>query len=405
MPKLRTALAALSFAIAIGAWTDAHPQEKKPITIGVLTDLSGVYSDLTGKGSVLAAQLAIDKFKGEVDGRPIKLLSADHLHKLELGSSIVRQWLDVDKVDAIVDVPNSGILLAVQEIVRKADRGVIIASGGQTSRFTNEACSPYGFQWTSNSTAIARGLATMAQAPDAKTWFLIQPDYAFGDAIAKDLEVAIPANGGKVLQKIKHPLNNADFGSHLLQAQASKANVVAFLNAGSDLANSLKQADDFGIAKSQKLATSSLFITTVKAVGLDLTKGLIAANGYYWDQSPEARQWSQAFIAKSGVAPTAFQIGVYSGVLHYLKAVEQAWSDDREKIVAAMRAMPVNDEFVKSGKAREDGAMVSDMLLLQVKSPAESKGEWDFFKILRTIPGDQAYGPLSESRCPLLKNG
>lgn len=407
MKNLFKPLTALGSAALLSLGLAAHAQEQKPITIGVLTDLSGVFSDETGEGSVVAAQIAIDAFGGAVKGRPIRFLTADHQHNPEVGSNIARQWIDQEQVDLILDVPNSSVLLAVQEVVRTSPHTLLIASGGQTGAFANEACSPYGFQWTTNSFATSSGLAGLAEAPDAKKWFFIQADYAYGDSVTKDLSAAVQGQGGEVVGLVKHPLNNNDFASYILQAQASNADVVALISSGADLANVLKQAAEFGVT--QKLATTNLFVTTVKSVGLDLVKGLIVSDAWYWNATLETAEWSAEFRKRhsKSQAPTAVQIGVYSAVNHFLKSVDAASGTDRDSILEMFRTTPVNDVFVQDGKVREDGLMAHDMVILQARTPEDLIGgdDWDVFTILQTIPGDQVYEDLSRSRCPLLRKG
>ncbi|MHC0054593.1 ABC transporter substrate-binding protein [Actibacterium sp. D379-3] len=399
----RRAIIASAAAMSLLLGHPAAAQDKDHVTVGVLTDMSGIFSDITGEGSVLAAKMAIDAFGGEVAGRPIRLLVGDHLHKPEVGSNIARQWIDEENIDAIVDLPNSSVLLAVVEVARDKGHAVILAAGGQTSRFANEACSSFGFQWVTNSYATAHGLAGLATEEGARKWFLIQPDYAYGDAVAKDISAAVTDVGGEIVGLIKHPLNTSDYASYILQAQASGADVIALLNSGADLVNALKQTAEFGVT--QKLVTSNLYPITARAVGLDTVKGLISSDGYYWNQSEEAAKWSAEFMSRhsKGQAPSAVQIGVYSAVTHFLKAFEAAETKDRDGISNAMRALPVNDQFVSDGIARADGLMVHDMLLMQAKAPDEAASGWDVFNILRRIPGDQAYADLSTSLCPLVK--
>ncbi|MGY3606509.1 MULTISPECIES: ABC transporter substrate-binding protein [unclassified Bradyrhizobium] len=371
------------------------------ITIGVLNDQSGPYADGSGKGSVVAAQMAIEDFGGSVLGKPVKLISADHLQKVDVATSIARKWLDVEQVDLILDVPNSGILLAIQDIVRNKS-GILIAAGGGTSKFTAEACSPYGFMWVYDSYALANAMGRAVTESGGKSWFFLPVDYAWGEALSADLTAAIKASGGTVVGSVKTPLNTADFSSFLLQAQASKADVVALLNAGSDTINSVKQANEFGITQSQRLATGLFYLTDAHAVGLKEAQGLIVSDGYYWDRTPETRAWAERFQKRQGRMPTSVQMGVYSAALHYLKSVAAAGSDDREAIANKIRELPVRDPMVPDGRVRADGIMLHDILLLQVKKPQESKGEWDLFKILSATPGDKAFRPLDQSTCPLV---
>jgi branched-chain amino acid transport system substrate-binding protein len=397
----RKSLAGLIASIAIAI--SPLPVQAGPdgITVGVLNDQSGPYADTTGQGSVVAAQMAIEDFGGSVLGKPIKLLSADHLEKVDVGTAIARKWLDVDKVDLIVDVPNSGILLAVQEIVRNKS-GILIAAGGGTSRLTDDACSPYGFMWVYDSYALANSMGRAVTKSGGKSWFFLPVDYAWGEALSTDLTAAVKASGGTVVGSVKTPLNTADFSSFLLQAQASKADVVALLNAGHDTINSVKQANEFGLTQSQRLATGLFYLNDAHAVGLQLAQGLIVSDGYYWDRTPETRAWAERFQKRMGKMPSSPHMGVYSAVLHYLKSVAAAGTDDRDAIAARIRELPVKDAMVPDGRVRADGTMLHDILLLQVKKPEESKGEWDLFNVLSATPGADAFRPLEQSKCPLV---
>jgi branched-chain amino acid transport system substrate-binding protein len=399
--KSLVTLAALTFAVAMSTLTPALAGPDG-IKIGVLNDQSGPYADITGEGSVIAAQMAIEDFGNNVLGKPVQLITADHMEKVDVATSIARKWLDVDKVDLIVDVPNSGILLAIQEIVRNKS-GILIAAGGGTSKFTGEACSPYGFMWVYDSYALANTMGRAVTATGAKTWFFLPVDYAWGEALSADLGAAIRDSGGTVLGSVKTPLNTPDFSSFLLQAQASKADVVALLNAGADTINSVKQANEFGLTHSQRLATGLFFLNDAHATGLKTAQGLIVADGYYWDRTPETRAWAERFQKRhNGRMPSSIQMGVYSAVLHYLQSVAAAGSDNRDAIAKKIRELPVHDAMVPNGRVREDGVMLHDILLMQVKKPEESKSEWDLFKILSATPGDKAYRPLDKGNCPLV---
>ncbi|GGC77379.1 ABC transporter substrate-binding protein [Chelatococcus reniformis] len=396
------AAAALGLALLHGGGTAVAGPDG--ITIGVLNDQSGPYADITGQGSVIAARMAVEDFGGRVLGKPVKLIFADHQQKPDVANTIARKWLDADKVDLIVDVPNSGILLAVQEIVRNTS-GILIAAGGGTSRFTSEACSPYGFMWVYDSYALANSMGRAVTAQGGKSWFFLPVDYAWGEALSADLSAAVQASGGTVTGSVKTPLNTADYSSFLLRAQASKADVVALLNAGADTINSVKQANEFGIVSGgQRLATGLFYLNDARSVGLDTAQGLLVADGYYWDQTSETRAWAERFQKRhNGRMPSSIQMGVYSAVLHYLKSVAAAGSDNRDDIARKIRELPVRDAIVPDGRVREDGIMLHDILLLQVKTPAESTGEWDLFKIVKTTPGSQAFRPLEQSKCPMIK--
>ena len=373
------------------------------VKIGVLNDMSSLYSDATGKGSLTAAQMAVADFGGSVKGMPIEVTSADHLNKPDVGSMIARTWYDTNKVDAIVDVPTSSVALAVQQITREKNR-VFLISGAGASDLTGPACSPNGIHWTYDTFALSNvaGKAMVARGED--TWFFLTADYAFGLALERDAANVVKGNGGKVLGAARAPLNTQDFSSFLLQAQASKAKVVALANAGGDTQNAIKQGYEFGLqGQGQKLLALLLNITDVHSLGIRAAQGMIATEGFYWDMDDATRAFSKRFFEKEGHMPTMIQAGVYSAVMHYLKAIDATGTDEAKAVVAQMKAMPINDFFAKNGRIRDDGRMVHDMYLVQVKSPTESKSEWDLYKILATIPGDEAYRPLSTGECPLVQ--
>lgn len=374
------------------------------IKIGVMTDVAGTFGDISGMGSAVAARMAVEDYGGQVLGKPVEVVFADHQNKPDVANTIARRWLDVEGVDLIVDVPNSGILLAMQEIVR-GKSGLLIAAAGGTSRFTDEACSPYGFQWVYDSYALANSMGRAVTGDGARSWFFLPADYAWGEAMSADLSRAVTQSGGRVVGSVKTPLGTPDFSSFLLQAQASRVDVVALLSAGADTINAVKQAHEFGLtASGQRLATGLFYLNDARAVGLGTAQGLIAADGYYWDTDPETRRLAARFGTRhGGRMPSSIQLGVYSAVTHYLTSVAAAGSSDRDAISAKMRALPVNDPIVKNGRVRADGIMLHDILLLQVKTPAESKGEWDLFNVLKRTPGEQAFRPVADSRCPLLK--
>ncbi len=372
------------------------------VKIGVLTDMAGVTADITGKGSLVAAQMAVQEFGSTVLGKPIQVISGDHQHKNDLGASIARQWYDTDKVDVIVDVPNSAIALAVQGIAKQSKK-LVIFSGAGTTALTNEQCSPYGFHWTYDTYAMAHGTASAVVKAGGKSWFLLASDYAFGAQLAKDTSEVVLAEGGKVLGTLKHPLNLADFSSLLLQAQSSGANVIGIANAGNDTINAIKQAGEFGITqKGQSLAAMILMINDVHSLGLKAAQGTYLTTASYWDLNAKTRAWSKAFMEKTGAMPSMLQAGVYGSVLHYLKAVKAAGTDDADKVAAAMRSMAINDAFTENAKIREDGRVLRDMYLAKVKTPGNSKYAWDYFEIVRKIPATDSVMPLSESKCPLV---
>ena len=372
------------------------------VTIGVLTDESGVFSALSGVGSVEAARMAVEDFGGMVAGKPIRLIDADHQNKTDLGVEIARRWIDREGVDAIVDVPNSAIVLAVQELARERNRALLVSTAG-TADLTGKACSPVGIHWTWDTYAFAASSAKSIVRQGGDTWFFLTADFAFGQAMQRDATRFIEAAGGKVLGGVRHPLGTADFSSFLLQAQSSGAKIVALANGGSDMTNSIKQASEFGIQKDgQTLAALAAYITDVHAVGLDGAQGLLLTTAFYWDRTEASRAWSKRFFARRNAMPTQAQAGVYSVVTHYLKAVAATGSDDAKTVVAKMREMPVNDFFAENGHIRADGRMVHDMYLAEVKKPSESRYPWDYYRILETIPGDEAFRPISEGGCPLV---
>ena len=375
------------------------------VKLGVLTDMSSLYSDATGKGSLAAAEMAAEDFGGKVLGKPIVVIGGDHLNKPDVGANIARQWYDEQQVDAILDVPTSSITLAVQEITKQKDK-ILIISGGGSSDLTGKACSPNGIHWTYDTYALSHVAGkAMAERGD-KNWFFITADYAFGHQLESDASAVVKSSGGQVLGGVRAPLNTADFSSYLLQAQASHAQVVALAMAGGDTQNAIKQAHEFGLTKSgQKMLALLAQITDIHSLGLETAQGLIFTEGFYWDMNDETRAWSKRFYERMHRMPTMIQAGVYSSAMHYLRAIEAAGTDDAKPVLAKMRAMPVNDFFAKGGHIREDGRMVHDMYLVEVKTPAESTGEWDIYKILATIPGNEAYRPLNEGGCPLVAKG
>ncbi|HEY0439740.1 MAG TPA: ABC transporter substrate-binding protein [Xanthobacteraceae bacterium] len=374
------------------------------VKIGVITDHNGFLASISGRGSVLAAKMAIEDFGGKVLGKPIELVDADHQNKPDIASGIARKWIDADGVDMIADLTNSSVALAVQSVAKEKNV-IAITAGAGTTELTGKQCSPTGFHWVWDTYATATGTGKAMMAQGADTWFFITADYAFGHASERDLTKLVKDSGGKVLGSVQHPTNTQDFSSFLLQAQASKAKVIALANGGTDTSNSVKQASEFQIAKGgQKLMGLVIFISDVHAMGIDKAEGLLLVTGFYWDRTEESRKWSKRFMEQyNGVAPTMVQAGVYSSTMHYLKAVQAAGTDAADKVVAKMRELPINDFFATNGKIREDGRMVHEMYLVQVKGPSESKHPWDYYKIVSAIPGDQAFRPLAESDCPLVK--
>ena len=373
------------------------------VKIGVLTDMSSLYADATGKGSLAAVEMAVADYGGKVKGKPVQVISADHQNKPDVGVNIARNWYDNEKVDAIFDVPTSSVALPISALTREKNK-ININSGGGSSDITGAACSPNTVHWTYDTYALSNvaGKAMVQRGEDS--WFFITADYAFGMALERDAANVVKELGGKVVGDVRHPLNSSDFSSYLLQAQASKAKVVALANAGGDTTNALKQAAEFGLMKSgQKLIALLLEITDVHSLGLKDAQGLILTDAFYWDRDDDTRAFSNRFLAKVGHMPTMIQAGLYSATMHYLKAIEAIGTDEAPKVMEQMRAMPINDFFARNGKIRIDGRMVHDMYLFEVKKPEESKGEWDLYKLLATVPGDQAFRPLDKGGCPLVK--
>jgi len=372
------------------------------VKIGVITDLSGLYSDLSGQGSIIAAQMAVADFGGKMLGAPIQIVSADHQDKPDVAASKARDWFDTQGVDVIVDGVHSGAGLAVSKVANEKHR-VFIDSGAGSTRFTNEDCNPYTIHYVYDTYATGSVTGKAVVQHGGKSWFFITADYAFGKSLQQDTTTAITAVGGKVLGSALAPLNAPDFSSYLLQAQGSGAQVIGLANAGGDTINSIKAASEFGINKKQTLAGLLVFITDIHALGLQVTQGMYVASGFYWDMNDDTRKWSKAFFAKANKMPTMVQAGVYSSTLEYLRAVQAAGTDDADAVMKKLKEMKLNDVFVKNGYIRADGRMVHEFYLFQVKSPGESKGLWDYYKPIATVPGDQAFQPLSLSRCPMIK--
>ncbi|OYU48939.1 MAG: ABC transporter permease [Rhizobiales bacterium PAR1] len=398
------ALAFRSALIALGLCGAAQAQVSDDVVkIGVLTDMTGVTADITGKGSVLAAEMAVKEFGGTILGKPIQIIFADHQHKVDVGSSITRQWFDIDKVDAIVDVPNSGVALAVQSLARDKKK-IVMYSGAGTTALTNEQCSPYGFHWTYDTYAVSRGTAAAVVKAGGSSWFMLASDYAFGHQLQKDATEVVEANGGKVIGAVRHPLNTADFSSFLLRAQSSGAKVIGIANAGNDTVNAIKQAGEFGLVEQgQSLAALIFFLQDVHSLGLKATQGTYLTTASYWDIDEPSRAWSKQFMERAGMMPSMLHAGVYGAVLHYLKAIKQAGTDDPDKVAAAMKAMPINDAFTRDAKIRADGRVLRDMYLARVKKPGDSKGPWDYFEIVRKIAPEESVWPLSETKCAAAK--
>jgi len=371
------------------------------VKIGVLNDMSGLYADIAGPGSVLAAQMAVEDFGKSLK---VEIVSADHQNKPDVGASIARQWFDTEKVDVIVDVPTSSVALAINEIAREKKKA-FLNSGAATSDLTGKNCSPNTVHWTYDTWMLAHGTGSAIVKTGGDSWFFLTADYAFGHALERDTENVVKAGGGKVVGKVRHPLNTQDFSSFLLQAQASKAKIIGLANAGGDTINSIKQASEFGITQSgQNLAGLLVFLTDVHGLGLKIAQGLILTETFYWDLNDSTRAWSKRFVEKSGGKyPTMVQAGVYASILHYLRAIEASKTDDGTKTIAKMKEMPTDDPLFGKGTIRADGRKIHPAYLFEVKKPAESKGPYDYYKLRTTIPADQAFRPLSEGNCPLVK--
>ncbi len=401
---LITRVLVLTIAL-IAATATAHAQISDGIVkIGVMNDQSGTYADITGPGSTTAARLAVEDFGAAKKGLKVEIVVADHLNKPDVGSSIARQWYDAEKVDVIVDVPTSSVALAINQITRDKGKAFLV-SGAASSDLTGKACSPNTIHWTYDTWALANGTGSAIVKTGGDTWFFLTADYAFGHALERDTEAVVVKNGGKVLGKVRHPFPTADFSSFLLQAQASKAKIIGLANAGADTTNAIKQGAEFGIVKGgQQFAGLLVFISDVHALSLEKANGLVLTEAFYWDLNDKTRAWSKRFAEKQhGAMPTMVQAGVYSAVLHYLKAVEALKSDDGTKVIAKMKEMPTDDPLFGKGVVRADGRKIHPMYLFEVKKPAEAKGPWDYYKVRATIPAEQAFRPLDQGECPLVK--
>ena len=400
-------LTPLFAAVLASLWSLAALADDKVVKIGVLTDLSSLYADLGGPGSTLAAQMAVEDSGLTKKGWTIDVMSGDHQNKPDIGVGIARKWFDEDKVDVIVDVPNSAVALAVAAVVKEKN-GVYLNSGAATSDLTGKACTPNTVHWTYDTYTLANGTGKAVVKAGGDTWFFITADYAFGHALQRDTSAVVEANGGKIVGSVNVPLNTPDFSSFLLQAQSSSAKIIGLANAGGDTTNSIKQAHEFGIAGGgQKLAALLLFITDVNALGLDVAQGLEFTETFYWDMNDGTRAFSKRFSErmKNHAMPTMVQAGVYAALIHYFKALEALGGNphDGAKVVAKMKEMPTDDPLFGKGMIRIDGRTIHPAYLFQVKSPAESKYPWDYYKLIATIPAEEAFRPLAESQCPLVK--
>ena len=400
--KLKVLWAAAA-AVALSAG-GAAAQSGGPVKIGVLNDMSGLYADIGGKGSVEAAKMAAED-AGKVLGQPVQVISGDHQNKPDVGANIARQWYDTDGVDVITDVPTSSVALAINEVSREKKK-LALWSGPATSDLTGPKCNPYAASWVYDTYALAHVTGSAVVKSGGDTWFFVTADYAFGHALERDTADVVKAAGGKVVGDVNVPLSTPDFSSFLLQAQASKAKIIGLANAGGDTINSIKQGAEFGIVEGgQKFAGLLMFITDVHSLGLKTAQGLQLSGPFYWDMNDETRAFSKRFAERVGHPPTFTQAGVYSAMHHYLNAVKALNSKDPDKVMAKMRETPINDFMTKNGKLRIDGRVIRDFYLFEVKKPSESKGPWDYYKLLRTVPGDEAFRPLDKGDCPLVKKG
>lgn len=400
-------LGGCALALAGAAHAQAQPKavlSDDLVKVGLILDMSGLYADVTGRGSATAAQMAIDDFGGKVLGRKIELVVADHQNKADIAANKAREWFDTDRVDAILDVAASAPALAVLEVAKQKNR-IVVFSGPGTERLTNDLCTPISVHYAYDTYALANTTARAMVQRGGKSWYFLTADYAFGHTLQDSATAVVNETGGKVLGAARHPIGASDFASYLLQAQASKAQVVGLANAGGDSVNAIKAAHEFGLTRDnkQKLAGLLLYINDIHAIGLKTAAGLVLTEAFYWDMNDATRKWSRRYFDKLKKMPNMSQAGVYSSVMHYLKAVQAAGTDETAAVMKQMKAMPIQDFFTANGRIREDGRMVHDMYLFEVKTQAESKYPWDYYKVLATVPGDQAFIPPSKSKCPLLK--
>ena len=404
----RPALAALACAAALALTSlPASAQSGDKISdgivkIGMLIDMTGVYADIVGPGAVIAANMAITDFGGKVLGKPIELIVADHQNKADLTAAKAREWFDTQKVDMLADVAATAPALAALEVAKQKNKIVLFPSAA-SSRLSNENCSAVSVHRTYDTYALAAGTGRGVVKTGGDTWFFLTADYTFGTNLEKDTTEVVKAEGGRVLGAVRHPLNASDFSSFLLQAQASKAKVIGLANAGGDMINAIKAANEFGITKNQKLAALLVFINDIHSLGLPVAQGMLLTEAFYWDSTDETRKWSRRFFEKHKRMPNMAQAGIYSGITHYLKAVQATGTDETTAVMAQMKATPVNDFMTKNGKIREDGRLIRDMYVYEVKKPSESNYPWDYYKLKATIPAEQAFIPLAKSVCPLLK--
>lgn len=392
-------LRATTVTLALLACSAALADEA-PVKVGLLTDMSGVFADADGPGGVEAVRMAIEDFGGEVLGQKIAFLSADHQNKPDIGAAKVREWFDRDGITMVLAGPNSSVALAVNGIARDKKR-IFMPIGATTSRLSNEDCTPFTIQYAYDTIALSKGTGSAIVKQGGKSWFFVTADFAFGTAIEKDTRDVIQSMGASTIGSVRHPLGTADYSSFLLQAQAARPDVLGLANAGTDTINSIKAVGEFGLVGQMKVVAMNMYLSDVHALGLEAAKGMYMTDGWYWDLNDETRAWAKSYFARAGKMPTLVQAADYSATWHYLSAVKAAGTSDPEKVVARMRETPVNDFFARGGRIRPDGRMIHDMYLMQVKSPAESKYPWDYYKVLEVIPGEQAAATKAESRCSL----
>ncbi|MCC7217164.1 MAG: ABC transporter substrate-binding protein [Burkholderiales bacterium] len=404
MSTFKRTMVGLAVAAAVAAGGAQAQVSDNVVKIGVMNDQSGTYADLAGPGSVVAAKMAIEDFGAAAKGMKVEVLVGDHQNKPDVGANIARQWYDVDKVDVIVDVPTSSVVLAVNEITKQKGKALLVSTGA-TSDLTGKACNPNAIHWTYDTWMLANGTGSAIVKTGGDSWFFLTADYAFGHALERDTEAVVLKNGGKVAGKVRHPFPSSDFSSFLLQAQSSKAKVIGLANAGADTTNAIKQGAEFGIVRGgQQFAGLLVFLTDVHALGLNTAQGLLLTEAFYWDLNDQTRAFARRFAAQhKGAMPTMAHAGVYASVLHYLKAVDAAKTDDGTRVIAKMKELPTDDPAFGKGSIRVDGRKIHPVYLFEVKKPAESKGAWDYYKVRATIPADQAFRPLADGSCPLVK--
>lgn len=401
--KLKAITVAVSAAVTMGFTVPASAQiSGDVIKIGFITDISGLYSDIDGQGGVEAIKMAIADMGGNINGKKIELITADHQNKADIAASKAREWFDREGVDVLIGGTNSGTSLAMAKVAAEKKKPYLVVGAG-TARLTNEECTPYTVHYAYDTVALAKGTGGAVVKQGGKTWFFLTADYAFGSSLESDTTNVVKASGGTVLGSVKHPLSASDFSSFLLQAQASKAQILGLANAAGDTINAIKAANEFGVTKTMKMAGLLMFINDVHSLTPKLTQGMYLTDGWYWDQNDDSRKWSKRYFSKMKKMPSMLQAGDYSAVMNYLQAVKAVGTDDADKALAKFRSTKINDMFTKNGTIRPDGRMVHDMYLMQVKTPAESKYPWDYYKVVQTVPGDQAFTTKAESKCALWK--